>query len=237
MRCTSAVSRRLTRSGELLVDKEMNTWVSSAYCCWSTLHWLVTDWMGEMKEWTEWVQQRNPEERLFRAGLWRSYSDQISHIGPSEKGKTGATLEHCHRHHTLSEVELDGERVEQPNKEQVAADLLDILKIQPSRCCNSLAYCGWVFEPKRGRCPLWATVEWNGYGGKSSSPAYCGVWMSARLSGINRERPSNGTDLANMVASAGQVVDICDTEDRSLSNMTLRSRTQVIHTTDIPSWS
>ena len=50
VRCTSAISRRLTRFGELLFDKEIKTWVSTAYYCWSTLNWLVTNWMGEMKE-------------------------------------------------------------------------------------------------------------------------------------------------------------------------------------------
>ena len=84
MRCTSAVSRRLTRSGELLFDKEMKAWVPSAYCCWSTLNWLVTNWMGEMKEVNRMVQEPNLEERLFWAGLWRRHPDQISRIGPSE---------------------------------------------------------------------------------------------------------------------------------------------------------
>ena len=71
-------------------------------------HW--TDWWQieweRWRKWTEWVQELNPEEPLFWAGLWRRHRDQISHIGPSETGRTQATLEHCHRHHTLSEVEL-----------------------------------------------------------------------------------------------------------------------------------
>ena len=28
----------------------MKSWVSSAYCCWSTLKWEATNWMGEIKE-------------------------------------------------------------------------------------------------------------------------------------------------------------------------------------------
>ena len=66
MRCTSAVSRRLTRSGELLFDKEMKTWVSSAYCCKVNLE-LTGDELNGGNEGSEqiWVQEPNLEERQF----------------------------------------------------------------------------------------------------------------------------------------------------------------------------
>ena len=66
--------------------------------------WWQTEW-GRWRKWTEWFQEPNLEERLFWAGLWRIHPDQISRIRPSETDRTRATLEHCHRHHTLSEVE------------------------------------------------------------------------------------------------------------------------------------
>ena len=66
--------------------------------------WWQIEW-GRWRKWRGWVQGPNPEEHQFWAGLWRRHPDQISHIGPSETGRTRATLKHCHRHHTLSEVE------------------------------------------------------------------------------------------------------------------------------------
>ena len=104
VRCTIAVSRRFTWSEELLLDEWMKTWVSSAYWCWSTLNWLVTNWTGEMREVNR-IQIPNLGEYLFWARLWRRHPDRISRIGPSGTGRTPATLKHCHRH-TLSDVEL-----------------------------------------------------------------------------------------------------------------------------------
>ena len=106
VRCTNAVSGRLTRSGSYFLIRR---WKLGCH-----LHIVVgqpwTDWWqiewGRWRKWTEWVQEPNLEERLSWAGLWRRHPDHISRIGPSETGRTQATLEHCHRHHTLSEVGL-----------------------------------------------------------------------------------------------------------------------------------
>ena len=46
----------------------------------------------------------------------------------------------------------------------------------PLQCSSSLAYCGWVPEPMRGRCPQWSTVGWNEVGGYNSSMYWLRGW-------------------------------------------------------------
>ena len=106
VRCTSAVSRRLPGPGSYLLIRRWKLGyhphiaVDQHWTGWWQIEW------GRWRKWKGWVQEPNPEEHLFWAGLWGRHPDQISHIGPSETGRTRATLKHCHRHHTLSEVEL-----------------------------------------------------------------------------------------------------------------------------------